>query len=90
MTSSDSTFDDIVQGLDFEVLDEEVTDVTGLDDLELVRLNEKVRQELLRTPSTRADGSTSNQMLDPTTDAGRELHSRRVALMVELARRGLR
>lgn len=81
---TDTDFDDIVANLDMNIeVDKTGTlDVRALDNLELVRRNEKVRQELISLGELTVE--------NPTTQRARDLHSERVALMVEMARRGFR
>ena len=79
---SDSDFDDLVAGLTFDEDRDLPSDVTSLGALALVRRNEVVRQALL------AMGELTSK--NPTTQEARDLHSERVALLVEMTRRNLR
>lgn len=79
----DVIFQSIIEGVEVDVPDENdpsILRVDELDDLELVRRAETVRQALL----------ASGQMMEADTPTGRALHSQRVALIVELHRRGLK
>lgn len=77
--SSTDPFDDIVAGLDFDTVEDDILRVDQLDDLNLAVKHKEVRKALM----------DSGEMLDPKTDTGRELHSQRVALIVEMRRRNL-
>lgn len=56
-----------------------IVDFTTLSDLEVSSLFSDVRTELIKT----------DQMLNPTTDEGRRLHSERLALLIEMRKRGM-
>lgn len=86
MPTMDDPFDAIVAGLDLEEPDD-VLDVTTLSDLDLVDLAANVRQDLLESGQMPAD---LKECAIDATDEGRRLHSLRVALEVEMTRRGLR
>lgn len=76
----DDDFDAIVSDLS---LDDEtinaIVDVTTLNAVELNRLYNQCRQELL----------ARGEMLNPTSEKGRELHSLRAACVIALRSRGL-
>lgn len=71
-------FFEIVNGLDLTE-PEEVVDFSKLPTTELLDIYTTVTQDLLGLGET----------IHPTTDKGRELHSRRAAMSVELRLRGL-
>lgn len=76
----DDPFDDIVAGLDLSFDEGEVElRVDMLDTPELVRKYNSVRSQL----------KAMHEEHYPKTQAARDLHSQRVALMVELRNRGL-
>ena len=56
-----------------------IVDFTTLSDLEVSSLFSDVRTELIKT----------DQMLNPTTDEGRRLHSEHLALLIEMRKRGM-
>lgn len=56
-----------------------IVDFTKLSDLEVSTLFSDVRTELIKT----------DEMLHPTTDEGRRLHSERLALLIEMRKRGM-
>lgn len=58
----------------------DVIDVTKLDSNKLLSLHTAIRNELYAL----------GEMMEPTTDRGRELHSTRAACLVEMQSRGLR
>lgn len=75
--------DDILAALDAELgqVDVgEVVDFTTLDTLELNRRFGACRRALYEL----------GEMREPTTDEGRRLHSERVAMLLEMRRRGAR
>lgn len=76
------TDEDHVRGL-LEGLEEpmDVVDIHAMADLELLGYNEGIRKALYDLGEMHGE---------PRSDEGRELHSRRSACMIELARRGLR
>jgi hypothetical protein len=82
---SDDEFDAIVAGL---VLDEpsDVLRVDELDNLSLVRRYEQLRQLLLESGEMLSDIAGTPR----STQEGRDLHSERVAILVEMTKRGLR
>lgn len=86
MPTMDDPFDSIVAGLDIEEPDD-VVDVTALSDLDLVDLAAKTRQDLLRSHQMTADDRMLS--VEQGTEEGRRLHSLRVAIQVELNKRGL-
>jgi hypothetical protein len=86
MPTMDDPFDAIVAGLDIEE-PTDVVDITSLTDLELVDMCANVRQELLESGQMLGDSPVS---AIHATHQGRELHSLRVALLVEMTKRGLR
>lgn len=59
------------------------TDVENVQDLPAPKLTQQL-QDIDRTLSK------WGELMSPRTEQGRELHSKRVALLVELSRRGLR
>lgn len=59
---------------------EDAIDLSKLTDLEISTMFSDVRRDLL----------ASEQMMNPTTERGRELHSQRAALLIEMSRRGMR
>lgn len=61
-----------------DIAEPTVVDVTTLNVAELVTRLEETRQNLFKL----------GEMLDPKTDQGRELHSTRAALLIELRKRG--
>lgn len=69
----------LVDSLDLPEADPS-TNVCLLDEAELVTRFQKVTRALIR----------SDQAVNPTTPAGRDLHSERSAYLVEMKRRGLR
>lgn len=75
---ADDEFNRLMEGLDLTV-PINVESVTMLDEVELSRRFNEVRGELL----------TRGEMISPKTDTGRELHSQRAALLVEMRRRGM-
>lgn len=78
----DTEFDAIVAGLEGE-LDFSPTDVVSvaiLDDVTLSSRFTAVRQELLKL----------GEMISPTTETGRRLHSERAAYLVEMRKRGMK
>ncbi len=79
-------FDDIVAGLDIEEPDD-VLDIRSLSDWDLVEMSANVRRELLDSDQMYGDLQESTAVATPE---GRDLHSLRVALLVEMNRRGLR
>lgn len=87
MPTMDDPFDQIVAGLDLEE-PTDVVDVTALTDLELVDLHANVRQDLLGSKQMTADDRRLSHV--DSTDEGRRLHSLRIALEVEMHKRGLR
>lgn len=72
-------FNALVEGLELTV-PTDVEEVALLSEVELSSRFHKVRQDLL----------ARGEMMDPKTDTGRELHSKRVAYMLEMQRRGMR
>lgn len=60
-----------------EVPDEEIVNVKTMDDLELIEWHNLLRQRLLET----------KQLIHPTTEAARNLHSSLAACKVELMNR---
>lgn len=80
-------FLDIMEGVELTE-PEGVVDVTALSDLELIDLYSNVRQSLLRSDQLTADDRELSEIIG--TEEGREEHSLRVALLVELAKRDLR
>ena len=59
---------------------DQATDFTKLSNLEISTMFNDVRNDLI----------TMGEMLVVKTDAGRELHSQRTALLVEMAKRKMR
>ena len=72
-------FNALVEGLDLTV-PTDVEEVALLSEVELSSRFNKVRQDLL----------ARGEMMDPKTDTGREMHSKRMAYMLEMQRRGMR
>lgn len=71
-------FERLMEGLDLTVpVNVEV--VTLLDEVELSRRFNSVKQELLQR----------GEMISPKTDTGRELHSQRTAYILEMRKRGM-
>ena len=81
MMAADDGFDSIVADLDLDTDSGLPASVADLDDLALVRRNERVRQTLI--------GLGELTVENPSTDEARALHSERVALLVEMRRRNL-
>lgn len=77
----DSLFQSIVSGETFDADVSDVQDVTTLDDMALLHLWNELNDAL------KALGE--QLQLTNATDEGRELHSRRTAVRVELAKRNL-
>lgn len=78
MTDPNDRFDEIVAGLEDEIVQpEKLISVRDLNDVELSSALNDVRQELLQR----------GEMHHPTTDKGRGLHSLRAALLIEVRRR---
>lgn len=79
MTDSvEDRFKELMEGLDLEPPSGAVS-VSVLNDLELSSRFNAVKQELLQR----------GEMVNPTTQAGRDLHSERAAFIIELRRRGM-
>lgn len=70
-------FDDIVNGLDINVDHTEVVDVSRMDTVALIELEQDLNEELM----------DSEQALRPVTQESRDAHSLRNAVQVELAKR---
>lgn len=67
--------------LEFEFTEPtDILDVTALSDVELLNLERELVEQLKQR----------GEMLNTTTDEGREIHSRRAAVRIELARRNLK
>lgn len=77
----DAEFLRIMEGESFDTDTEDVLNVTTLDDMALLNLYHTLNDAL------KALGE--QLQLTNSTDEGRELHSRRTAVRVELATRGL-
>lgn len=78
--SNTDPFDAIVADLDFAIeTPEDVVDATALSDPDLAVTLSRCKQELLKL----------GEMLSPRSERGRELHSERVSLVVEMRRRKL-
>lgn len=76
----DDQFRALTEGLDAEIPPPtDVVSVCMLDELGLSRRFNEVRQALLNM----------SEMVDPKTEKGRELHSERAALIIEMRRRGM-
>lgn len=76
----DSIFNQMVEGLEEELDLPDVSSVVSvalLDELELSKRFNEVRNELLQR----------GEMITPTTERGRELHSLRSAYLVEMRKR---
>lgn len=78
-----SDFDDIVSGLDLDETTDLPVPVSELSDLELAHRYDEVKRELRRTAQMFSDMPDG----PPSTKDGRDLHSQRLALLVELRRR---
>lgn len=74
----DKSFLKLMEGLDLpDPAPADWVNVQLLDELELSRRYNQTREDLL----------ASGEMLNPTTQAGRDLHSERAAYLIEMKRR---
>jgi len=75
MSTMDDPFDDIVRGLTFDLPD--VLDVTTLTNIEIAEMIGNIETDLRKM----------DQLLWPVTQEGRDKHSLRNSLQVEMERR---
>lgn len=69
----------MIEGVEFDE-PPEVVDVNALDTVALSTLYNDIREELMEL----------EEMLEPKSDRGRELHSIRAACVIEMRKRGMR
>ena len=70
-------FDDIINGIEIEVDETEIVDVSRMDTVALIELKQDLDNHLM----------DSEQALRPITQDSRDAHSLRNAVQVELAKR---
>lgn len=74
----DEIFRSLMEDVDFEE-PKGIIDYTKLETIELSRRLNHIKQELF----------DRKEMMDPRTDEGRDLHSERAAILIELHKRGV-
>ena len=75
----DDLFADIVAGLDLHE-PKDTVNAQSLSNAQLSAVFNEVRDQLIQM----------GEMMEPKTDVGRDLHSRRAAYLIEMSRRGMR
>lgn len=79
-SDDDAVFRALTEGIEFEEQVAVVIDVSRLNEAELSDLFNETRDKIMEL----------GEMLAPTTDEGRRLHSVRSACLIEMSKRGMR